>query len=115
MSSITAETVLAALTRHIGRENGIQIETLVWEAAHKEPTAGRQRKAREIVAGLRCRGHHICAHPNDGYYIAATADELDATCEWLLSRSMKTLTQIAAMKRTAVPDLRGQLNLLRDE
>lgn len=114
MSNITTDSVLAALVKHIGRANGIQIETLVWEACHREPTASRQRQTREIVAHLRQRGHHICAHPNDGYYIAGTADELDQTCEFLYSRAMKSLTQIAAMKRAAVPDLRGQLNLLRD-
>lgn len=114
MSTITADSILTALTRHIGRDKGIQIETLVWEACQRKPTDSRQRKAREMIVTLRERGHHICAHPSRGYYIAADADELDETCEFLLHRAMTSLKQIAAMRRRAVPDLRGQLNLLRD-
>jgi len=115
MSSITSDSILRALTHHIGRDKGIEIETLVWEACHREPTQARQRKAREVIAELREQGLHICAHPSEGYYMAANEHELNDTCEFLYARAMKSLVQIAAMKRKSLPDLRGQLNLLRAE
>ena len=47
----------------------------------------------------------------DGCFLAETPEELNATCEFLYSRAMTSLTQVARMKRKALPDLRGQLGL----
>lgn len=114
MSDINKSTVLHALRNHIGQDAGIEIESLVWETCRREPTQSRQRLAREIVSELRREGHHICAHPNHGYFIAANDKELDDTCRFLTDRAITSLAQVAAMRRVSMPDLYGQMNLLKE-
>lgn len=109
---ITPQRTLMILSRHIGAENGACAEDLVIEitesADHIE--AGK-RRFRNVIERLRGAGHHICATPRDGYYIAANDAELTETCEYLYSRAITSLSQISAMKRVSLPDLRGQLRL----
>lgn len=109
-SEITSAAVLGALSRHIGAANGVTGERLVSEILGR-PDAVAERHLREVVVRLRLEGQHVCAHPLRGYFMAETAEELDATCVFLYDRAMTTLTQIAAMKRVSLPDLRGQLHL----
>lgn len=111
MKPITPDTVLAALSRHIGAAQGVRADVLVVEITGALSTPQGERELRGIVVQLRTEGHHICAHPGAGYFLAADAAELDASCEFLLQRAMTTLKQIAAMKRVSLPDLRGQLHL----
>lgn len=110
--TLTPASVLEALSRHIGRERGIAATQLVCEILH---TLGRdpvqERRLRRIVEDLRLEGHHVCATPDRGYFLAANAEELDQTCLFLHERAMTSLKQIAAMKRISLPDLRGQLHL----
>jgi len=111
MRPITPDTVLAALSRHIGAVNGVRADELVGEITGHASTPRDERDLRDMIVKLRNDGHHICAHPGGGYYLAATDAELDATCSFLFERAMTTLKQIAAMKRVSLPDLRGQLHL----
>lgn len=112
---ITRDRVLDVLSRHIGAENAVHISELVREItrflATPEQLPALERRTRTLIEQLRNAGAHICAHPRCGYYMAATPDELDATCEFLYSRAMASLKQIAAMKKVSLPDLRGQLHL----
>ena len=107
---ITPETVLAALQGRIGRASGLTAEELA-HAITGTHGAGDLRRLRTVVEQLRRDGHAVCATPRHGYYLAANAADLDETCAFLLDRAMTTLRQIAAMKRVAMPDLRGQLGL----
>lgn len=111
MTPITTDTVLAALSRHIGAANGVRADVLVAEITGALSTPQGERELREIVVQLRNDGHHVCAHPGAGYFLAANDAELDASCEFLFQRAMTTLKQVAAMKRVSLPDLRGQLHL----
>ncbi len=115
MSALSTATVLTVLSRHIGRENGATAEQLAREiAGGSVPGQGYvvlTRQLREAVVQLRLEGHHVCATPENGYFLAASAEELDATCVFLHERAMTSLKQIAAMKRISLPDLRGQLHL----
>ena len=109
---LTAAAVLAALAHHIGAANGVRVDLLVCEiTGNPVHDAVAERQLRNVVVQLRLEGHHVCAHPARGYFLAANAEELDATCTFLYERAMTTLTQIAAMKRISLPDLRGQLHL----
>jgi len=112
-AAITPAAVLAALAHHIGRNNGVTAARLAAEAAGLDSIQSHyaERQLREIVVALRLEGHHVCATPEHGYFLAANAEELDATCLFLHERAMTTLKQIAAMKRISLPDLRGQLHL----
>lgn len=110
MNTLTTATVLAALSRHIGHEYGVKGDVLVREITGVWSSVA-ERQLREIVVQLRLEGHHVCATPGHGYFLAANAEELDATCLFLHDRAMTSLKQIAAMKRISLPDLRGQLHL----
>lgn len=108
---IARDGLLAALRNHIGRARGVTVTALAREVLGTEPTRGDERVVRRLVVELRLEGHHVCAHPTSGYYLAASPDELADTIAFLRDRAMSSLEQIAAMKRVSVPDLWGQLRL----
>lgn len=117
IEQITRPMVLGVLMKHIGKARGIDITGLVREArvaagVYGGPiTEGQKRRVRKLLEELRRNGHHVCATPADGYYIAANTQELQETCRFLFDRAMTSLTQVAAMKRVSLPDLEGQLRL----
>lgn len=108
---ITREQLFEVLKNHCGADNGMHMRDL----AHRlyGPGAGdfEQRQIRKLIVCLRDEGRPICGRPDTGYFLAATPDELDTTCEFLIQRVMTTLQQIARMKGRSIPDLRGQLGL----
>lgn len=109
----TVHAVLAALRHHIGRASGVTAEALVAEI-NSDAHAGRQINARDLrhlVTELRLQGHHVCAHPGTGYYLAETPEELDASIAFLRDRALSSLQQISAMTKVSLPDLMGQLHL----
>lgn len=107
---LTPALVFDALGDRVGAGNAISARGLVMQLLGYYSAAG-ERQLRDIVVALRTAGHPVCAHPKDGYYIAGDAKDIDATCLFLYSRAMTSLRQIAAMKRVALPDFRGQLQL----
>lgn len=106
-----ANQLLAALATHIGADRGISVERLAWRIYGMGASERDQRAIRKAVEELRREGHHVCADPARGYYLAETDDELDQTCRFLYTRAMTSLTQVAAMKRVSLPDLAGQLRI----
>lgn len=109
---ITRDDLLEVLQRHIGAGNGATARQLVQEIKiDLMPDPSAERRVRKLVVDLRKEGHHICAHPSQGYFIAATDKELEATCEYLRHRAMTSLAQLSAMTRTSIPDLVGQRRL----
>jgi hypothetical protein len=107
---LTPEVVLDVLRDREGADNGISARDLVRLICHVS-TAHGERRLRQIIEQLRLAGHPIGAHPSTGYFLARTADELVDTCEFLYSRAMTSLRQVAAMNRGALPELRGQLRM----
>lgn len=109
---IIGADVLSALARHCGAAHGAHIRELVREITGEASTPGAERRVRQLIERLRRdEGSHICATPRYGYFLATRPDELDATCRFLFDRAMASLSQVAAMKRVSLPDLRGQLRL----
>ena len=102
--------VLAALRKHIGRNNGTTARDLVDELRGAGETLS-ERDLRMVVVDLRLQGHHVCAHPSAGYFLAANEQELEDTVEFLRQRALRSLEQIAAMNRVSLPDLMGQMRL----
>lgn len=103
--SVKASALLAYLSGHIGRANGVGVK-------HMAAWFGwTPRDVRLMVTELRERGHAICAHPSVGYWIAETPEEIDEACAFLHSRAMRSLSLIARIKKVALPDLIGQLKL----
>jgi len=101
----TASQLLNVLTRHIGKGNGIGVKALATQLDTTE------RHVRTLTSELREDGHAVCGTPQDGYYIAATAEELQNTCEFLRSRAMHSLTLESKLRRIPLTDLLGQLHL----
>lgn len=104
--------LLAVLSGHQGSHCGMTAGNL---AAAVNRLAGSrlisERQLRHLVVDLRLRGHHVCATPEHGYFIAANEDELMATCKFLFNRGMTGLQQVAAMRKVSLPDLAGQLRI----
>lgn len=97
--------VLRVLEGHIGKGNGISVKQL-------EALLGMMpRTIRSHVSALRDEGVAICGTPTHGYYIAATQQELEDTCEFLHSRALHSLGLEAKLRRIPLPDLIGQLHL----
>lgn len=109
-TELNAVNVLWALSMHKGAENGIHAQHLVLEICG-ETSARLERELRHVIEALRDEGHHICATPNTGYFMAATDAELLQTVKFLHDRAMSSLRQAAAMQRVSLPDLRGQLRI----
>jgi len=111
MQKINKDSVLAALSKHIGEHNGVTARDLVVEITGKADTPGGTRRLRQVIEELRREGHHVCGHPSCGYFIAKDEDEVNRTCLFLYERAMTSLAQISRMKRVSIPDIRGQLKL----
>lgn len=111
MSAICRDTVLSAFARHIGEARGVSARELVVEIGGLFAEEADHRRLRSVIEELRKEGMHICGRPETGYYMAATEAELERTCLYLFNRSITSLEQVAAMRRVALPDLRGQLRL----
>lgn len=101
----TASQLLNLLSRRIGKGNGIGVRQLALQLDTTE------RHIRTLVSELREDCHAICGTPKDGYYIAATPEELQHTCEFLRSRAMHSLTLESRLRRIPLTDLLGQLHL----
>lgn len=101
----TVTQLLTALTGHIGRERGITARHLC--ARLNVP----ERRVRQLITEARECGYAICGKPSDGYYIAATAEELQETIEFLKHRALCSLTLASHLSKTPLIDLVGQLKL----
>lgn len=109
---MTSDVLLVVMRQHIGKANGIKAADLVDEITkHAGTRICSERDLRSVVESMREEGHHICAHPRDGYFIAEDPAELDETCAFLQSRALRSLKQVAAMRRVSLPTLFGQMNL----
>lgn len=108
---ITPDTVLSALVRRVGAANGATAAQLAAEVLGGVAGAGDERLLRKAIEQLRMDGHPVCATPEEGYHLAANADDLNRTCLYLVKRLASTARQVAAMKNVALPDFYGQLGL----
>jgi len=111
MSVIDQTTVLAELCLHIGKAKGVTCKSLAMAIRGGYASPADLRRIRYVVEALRLEGHHICAHPSLGYFIATTDKELNETCNYLVNRAMKSLAQVSRMKRISLPDIHGQMRL----
>lgn len=100
--------LLVILSGHIGKGNGISAKALSDRMGFIDKS---YRNVRMIISMLRDEGHAICGMPKDGYYIAATPDELKETCTFLRNRAMHSLRLEAKLMKIPLPDLLGQLHL----
>lgn len=102
---MNATQVLNALARHQGREAGISAQALAAELGVPP------RILRKAISALREEGVAICGQPHTGYYMAATPEELQASCAFLEHRALHSLRLLSRMKKVSLPELLGQLRL----
>lgn len=107
---LSPDTVLSALQVRRGAANGITARDLVFVITGRV-SAADERRLRMVIEKLRRDGNPVCSHPSLGYFWGVTAAEVEATCGYLVGRSMTSLAQASAMKHVAMPDLYGQLGL----
>jgi len=109
---ISRNSVLAALSQHIGAANGITAADLVrYITGDLLCDAAGERLLRSVVSELRGEGIAVCAHPAHGYFIAETPDEVDLCCRFLRDRAMHSLVLEAKLRKLPLPDLLGQIRL----
>lgn len=109
---VTAARVLAELQTRPGRDNGIHVRDLVARiTGQTTPAPALERRVREFVSALRLQGEQICGKPDTGYFMAASAAELDETCRYLRGRAVSGLLIESRMRQVSMPALLGQLAL----
>lgn len=92
-------------THHTGAACGIGAVPLANKVLVNE------RTLRSLISEAREEGIAIAGTPSTGYYIAKTAAELEACCQFLRSRAMHSLHIEAQLRRIPLADLVGQLRL----
>jgi len=97
--------VLQVLSHHIGKGRGISMREL------EQRIDLTPRLIRRQITLLRDDGNAICGTPQDGYYIAADARELEETCDFLHERALHSLKLEAKLRKIPLPDLLGQLHV----
>lgn len=97
--------VLSALFGHQGAANGIKARELA------QSLDLSTRELRFAISDLRMEGVAVCGRPKTGYFIAATPEELEATCAFLRNRAMHSLVLESKLRHVPLPELLGQLRL----
>lgn len=102
----TANQLLTALAGHIGKGNGISAKALATRLGFDNT-----RSLRKLIScAIETDGAAICGTPRDGYYIAATAEELLETIEFHDHRAKHELKKAGSLRRM-LGDLFGQIHL----
>lgn len=98
--------LLNVLASHRGQSNGIHMDRLAAQTSHPA------RYLRKLISDLRMEGVAICGKPETGYFMAATAEELDQFCiQYLEQRALHSLKVSSRLRNIPLPVLAGQLLL----
>lgn len=109
--AMSRQAVMGALSRHIGRENGVTARQLVIEIVGAS-SPGYERQLRHCVEQLRDEGIAVCADPSAGYHIARDGAELQLSIKFLTDRIATTARIVRQLRRLARPELNGQRRLM---
>lgn len=101
----TKSDLFSALAVRVGAHNGVSVSAL---ASQLDTT---DRHVRTLVSELRMDGIAVCGTPKTGYYIAATPEEMEQTCQFLRHRAMHSLQLESRLRQIPMPDLLGQLHV----
>ena len=109
---LTEDQILDKLcSNHMGHKKAVSVCVLVQEILGYPGSAADERRVRSVVAKLRMYAYPICAHPNKGYFMGETEEEIKETCNYLYRRAMTSLQQVSGLTRRALPDIKGQMGL----
>lgn len=101
----TKHDLMAQMVFHCGGKNGISAKQLAAQLNCEE------RRVRTLITEAREDGIAICGHPTTGYYVAETAEEMQATLDFLKDRAMHSLKLASTLSKIPMADLIGQLHL----
>ncbi len=103
----TSNQLITALSGHIGKGNGISAKALTERLGLADT-----RQLRKLISdAIEADNVAICGTPRDGYYIAATAQELVETIDFHDHRAKHELQKAGRLRRM-LGDLFGQLHVL---
>lgn len=109
---------LDVLTRHMGKERAIGAAELYEKVFPDAPPwkdkITSTRPLRRVIQALREGGTPICStRSNDagGYYLPATASELEDYLQREHNRAVRILARIARARQTTLPALLGQMQM----
>lgn len=109
--------LLMILSRHMGRARTIGMGEL-YERVFRQKWNNRindTRKLRTLITMLRNKGVPICssvAQSGGGYYLASAGSEFDEFCTKMYRLpALKKLKQEAVMRKVALPELLGQIQM----
>lgn len=102
----TSSQLLTTLSAHVGKGNGISAKILA-ERLGMDNTRPLRKLITEVIENENVA---ICGTPRDGYYIAATAEELLETIEFHDHRAKHELAKAGRLRRM-LGDLFGQLHV----
>ena len=105
IASRASHQLLAVLQSHIGSGRGITAHALAATLCMQE------RQVRHQITDLREDGIAVCGTPQHGYYIAETAEELQATCDFLRGRALHSLMLESRLRKVSLNELLGQMRL----
>lgn len=109
-------SLMVILSRHVGRENAVGMDEL-YERVFGEPVRHKindTRHLRTLITELRRRGVPIAATSTaqgGGYYLARATSELEEYCQKLRSRAMHSLVTESKLRKIALPELLGQMQM----
>jgi hypothetical protein len=103
-----------ALMRHVGPSRKIGMGELFEEVFEEgyEHRINDTKLLRVLVDDLQREGIEVCSsrsRTNGGYWLAATATELNGYCDVLLQEITRKASKVAALKRISLPVLLGQM------
>lgn len=101
----TRDYLVAMLSCHIGRHNGICARALA------AALGVRERRLRVLITEAIEDGVAIVGDPTSGYYIAETAEDVSRSIDFHRSRARHELRKAGRLRRLVLPDLAGQLKL----
>jgi hypothetical protein len=105
-----------ALMRHVGPSRKIGMGELFEEVFQEgyEHRINDTKFLRVLVDDLQREGIQVCSSrssTNGGYWLAATATELNRYCDVLLQEITRKASKVAALKHISMPALFGQMAL----
>lgn len=107
---------LVELQKHRGKQNAIPMAEL-YERVYGETPRDKissTRPLRRVLTELRKMGFPVCSAmtgKETGYFLAETAEEIEAFCETMERRVMKTLYLLSRVRKLSLPEYLGQLKI----
>lgn len=104
--------LLMEMSHHVGEANAIGMGELYETVVEKSYNhrINDTRLIRRLITGLQDAGVPIVSGAT-GYWLASAGSELTDYCDKLKSSALKKLAKVAMLKKTALPDLLGQMQI----